>query len=151
MTCLSYDRTAHGFSGVSQHSPTVFSHRQDLEALRLALHVDNLQASNLACIEQVVRHLLQTEQAVARNPGAPDYSGLSVLTDGVVSSKGAAVTSSFDAWIAEKQKEKGKALQQERFYRDEMARPAKAQIPRAEGGEERASRASRKARAKPKA
>ena len=138
-------------SGVSQHSPAVFSHRHDLEVLRLALHVDNLLVPNLACIEQVVRHLLQTEKAVARNPGAPDYSGLSVLTDGVVSSKGAAVTSSFDAWIAEKQKEKGKALQQERLYRDEMARPAKGNIPRAEGGEERAERASRKAKAKPKA
>ena len=96
---------------------------------------------------QVVRHVVQTEKAVARNPAAPDYGGLGVITDGTVSAKGAAVTSSFDAWIAEKQKEKGKALQQERLYRDEMLRPAKA---RDGNGEERVSRAARKAKAKAK-
>ena len=135
-------------SGVSQHSPAVYSHRHDLEVLRLALHVDSLQAANLACIEQVVRHLIQTEKAVERNPVAPDYSGLGVLTDGTVSAKGVAVTSGFDAWIAEKQKEKGKQMQQERLYREEMSKPTKQQ--KQWEGEERAPRAARMSKAKPK-
>ena len=135
-------------SGVSVHSPAVYSHRHDLEVLRLAVHIDNLQSPNLACIEQVVRHLIQTEKAVQRNPAAPDYGGLGVLTDGTVSAKGAAVTSGFDAWIAEKQKEKGKQMQQERLYRDEMAKPSKQKAPE---GEERAVRAARKPKAKAKA
>ena len=136
-------------SGVSQHSPAVYSHRHDLEVLRLALHIDNLQAANLACIEQVVRHLIQTERAVERNPAAPDYGGLGVLTDGTVSAKGAAVTTGFDAWIAQKQMEKGKQRQQERLYREEMAKPSKQQKQR--DGEERAPRAASKPKARPKA
>ena len=138
-------------SGVSMHSPAVFSHRHDLEVLRLAVHTDGLHVANLACIEQTVRHLLQTEKAVARNPAAPDYGGLGVITDGTISAKGAAVTSTFDAWLADKQKEKGKAMQQERLFRDEMSRPAKATSSwEANHGEERAPRPARKAKAKAK-
>ena len=84
----------------------------------MAFHVDGLAPQNLACIEQTVRHLLQTERAVSKNPAAPDYGGLGVITDGVITAKGAAVTSGFDAWVAERQKAKGKMLQNERLYRD---------------------------------
>ena len=133
-------------SGVSSHSPAVYSHRHDLEFIRIAIHKDGLRATNLACLEQVVRHLLQTEKAVARNPASPDYGGLGVITDGTISAKGAAVTTGFDAWVADKQKEKAKALQQERLYRDEMARPGKS----TSSGEERAPRPDRKAKAKAK-
>ena len=73
----------------------------------------------MACVEQMVRHLLQTERAVQKNPAAPDYGGLGVITDGVVTARGAAVTTGFDAWVAEQQKAKGKMLQNERLYRDE--------------------------------
>ena len=132
---------------MSLQSPAVYSHRHDLEILRFAVHIDNLQAPSLACIEQVVRHLIQTEKSVQRNPAAPNYGGLGVLTGGAVSAKGAAVTSGFDAWIAEKQKEEGKQMQQERLYRDEMSRPSKH---KEREGEERAVRAARKPKAKPK-
>ena len=116
--------------------------------MRLVVHIHNLQAPSLACIEQVVRHLFHTEKAVQRNPAAPDYGGLGGPTDGTVSAKGAAATSGFDAWIAEKQKEKRKQMQQERFYRDEMSKPSKHKAPE---GEERAVRAARKPKAKAKA
>ena len=101
----------------------------------------------MACIEQVVRHLIQTEKAVERNPAAPDYGGLGVLTDGTVSAKGAAITSGFDAWIASKQQEKGKQMQQERLYREEMAKPSKQKFQQRDG-EERAPRAPQKPKAK---
>ena len=100
----------------------VFSHRRDLD---------------LACIDQVVRYILKTEKAVARNPAAPDYVGLCIFISGIVFAEGAAVTTG----LAEKQEEKGKALQQERLYRDEMASPAKTQD---RDGEKRATRASGK-------
>jgi len=92
--------------------------------------------------------LLRRGPDVQRNLAAPDYGGLGVLTDGTVSAKGAAVTSGFDAWIAEKQKEKGKQMQQERLYRDEMVKPSKHKAPE---GEERAFLAARKPKAKAKA
>ena len=133
-------------SGVSAHSRAIYSHRHDLGVIRLAIHKDGLRATNLACVEQVVRHLLQTEKALARNPSAPDYGGLGVTTGCTISAKGAAVTTGFDAWVAEKQEEKAKVLQQERLYRDEMARPSKS----ASSGEERAPRPDRKAKAKAK-
>ena len=109
----------------------------------MALHVDGVAPQNLACIEQTVRHLLQTERAVAKNPLAPDYSGLGVITDGVVSAKGAAVTTAFDSWIAERQKEKGKMLQNERLYVEQTKGAATAS-----GSDE--VRAPRPARAKKK-
>ena len=93
------------------------------------------------CIEHVARHIFQNEKAVAPNPVAPDYGGLGVHADDTVSAKGAAVTCGFQAWLAETQKEKGKSLQQERLYRDELDRPAENKD---RDGEERATRASRR-------
>ena len=61
--------------------------------------------------------------------------------------KGAPVTSGFDGWIAKKQKEKGKQMHQERFYRDEMSRPSKH---KEREGEARAVRAALKPKPKPK-
>ena len=137
-------------SGVPAHSPAVYTHRHDLEVLRMALQVDGVAPQNLSCIEQTVRHLLQTERAVSKNPVAPDYSGLGVITDGVVSSKGAAVTSGFDAWVAEQQKARGKQLQNERLY-VEQSRGSASASGASGGGGERAPRPERKKKPKPKA
>ena len=135
-------------SGVPQHSPAVYAHRHDLEVLRLALHTDGLSVSNLASMEQTVRHLLQLEKAVQRNASAPDYAGLGVITDGTVTAKGAAITSSFDSWIAEKQKERGKMLQNERLYREE-SKPSRSTGSAAERAERPAK--TKKPKAKPAA
>ena len=61
-----------------------------------------------------------------------------MLTDGTVSARGAAVTNAFDAWISEKQKERGNALKQLRLYTEETGR-AKA-APSVAPGEGRANR-----------
>ena len=115
----------------------------------MALQVDGVAPQNLSCIEQTLRHLLQTERAVAKNPAAPDYSGLGVITDGVVSSKRAAVTSGFDAWVAEQQKARGKQLQNERLYVEQSRGSASASAV-AGGGDQRAPRPDRKKKPKPK-
>ena len=55
----------------------------------------------------------------AEQAGGAGLRRFGVITDGVVTARGAAVTTGFDAWIAEQQKAKGKMLQNERLYRDE--------------------------------
>ena len=124
----------------------VFSSQHDLEILRPSLRTNNLRVSRLSRLEQDSRHALRTDKAAARTPGPPDLSDRSVLTGGMGTSKGAPASSSFAAWIPEKQKEKGMALALEGLYRDNVTRTAMAQNSRAKRGEEPLSRACRKAK-----
>eukprot|EP00972_Heterocapsa_arctica_P058918 8682115-Heterocapsa_arctica.AAC.1 len=60
--------------------------------MRLAIEVDQLNVSSLACFEQLLRKVAQDEMAVDRNPKHPDYSGLSSAIGAPTQASGAAVT-----------------------------------------------------------
>ena len=65
-------------SGVSEGSAVSHAHRVACEVMRLAIEVDQLNVSSLACFEQLLRKCTQDEMAVDRNPKHADYSGLSI-------------------------------------------------------------------------
>ena len=74
----------------------------------------------MACIEQVVRRVIQLEMAVAKNPAAPDFVGLGVIGDGAVLSDGSSRVPKFRAWVADRQKERAQILKQNRLYTEEV-------------------------------
>ena len=60
------------------------------------------------------------ETAVARNSQSPDFSGLELMLEESVGQGGEAITTSFNAWIASKLKEKANIAQQARLYKEEF-------------------------------
>lgn len=68
-------------SGVNTHRSVCHEHRNLVEVVRLALCKDQLDVSNLMCMELVVRRLVQLEVAVSRNSTSPDYAGLDILLE----------------------------------------------------------------------
>ena len=108
-------------SGVRDSTAQAHEHKHLCEALRLAVSLDQLDVSNLASMEHLARRLVQLETAVARNPVHPDYTGLSALADGPISSLGQARTPKFTMWVTERQKEQANIMRQQRLYAQELS------------------------------
>ena len=108
-------------SGVRDSTAQAHEHKHICEALRLAVSLDQLDVSNLASMEHLARRLVQLESAVARNPVHPDYTGLSALADGPLSSLGQARTPKFTNWVTEKQKEQANIMRQQRLYAQQLS------------------------------
>ena len=106
-------------SGVSEGSSVAHEHRHHCECIRLALATDGLHIFNLASFEHIVRRVVQLELAVAKNPRAPDFTGLHVITASGVDSRGAAQAQAFGTFITERQKEEAFVLKQTRLYAEE--------------------------------
>jgi hypothetical protein len=106
-------------SGVAEGSAVFHAHRAACEVMRLAIEVDQLNVSSLACFEQLLRKCAQDEMAVDRNPKHPDYSGLSSAVGAPTQTSGAAVTQKWTEWLAVRQKDRAVVLKQARLLREE--------------------------------
>ena len=106
-------------SGVHEGGAQAHEHRSLCETIRLAVCVDHLDCTNLACMEHVVRRSVALELAVERNPRHPDYSGLDIVEGGVVTSKGAVRMATFREHVSGRQKERANIMKQERMFREE--------------------------------
>ena len=62
------------------------------------------------------RRLVQLEMAAARNPSAPDFTGLGVIGDGVTQADGSSRVPRFRHGVAERLKERSDILKQNRIY-----------------------------------
>lgn len=107
-------------SGVSQYSMISHDHRIICNVLRASLEIDQINAANSLALELLARRLVQIETAVARNPLAPDFSGLELMLEDPVGAGGEAVTSVFNTWVASKLKEKANVSKQARLYKEEF-------------------------------
>ena len=103
-------------SGVHESSSFADEHRHCCECLRLALVHDQVDVSALQVCEQIAHRLDQIELAVERCPSKPDFSGLDVLTDGAVSSRGSARNPVFRSWVGDRQRDRANILKQRRLY-----------------------------------
>ena len=65
-------------------SAVCHSHAILCESLRLFIGYDQVDVSNLAGVEQIVRRIVQDERAVRKNPKHPDYSGLEFVLNQTV-------------------------------------------------------------------
>ena len=90
--------------------------------MRLGFSRDQLDLSNLSCMENVCRRLIILELAVARNPAAPDFSGLDVVNESPLGSQGQAYVSTVTTWVTEKLKERAQIQKQARLFREEFGR-----------------------------
>ncbi|CAJ1457386.1 unnamed protein product [Effrenium voratum] len=111
-------------SGVSQYGAIAHEHRVICECLRLATSLDQIDVTNLASFEHLVRRCIQLEAAVARSPASPDFSGLDLVLDDPIAQEGHVVPAEFNAWLAGRLKERAQVQKQARLYREEFSRSA---------------------------
>ena len=57
---------------------------------------------------------------MARNPAAPDFLGLDVVSESPVTAQGQAYVSAVNSWIADRLKERSQIQKQARLYREEF-------------------------------
>ncbi|CAK0788857.1 unnamed protein product, partial [Prorocentrum cordatum] len=108
-------------SGVSENSS--FSHelRNFVQIVRLAVSYDQVGRTNMAYIEQAVRVIHETQQAIRRNPKHSDFTGLDVGTIGSCDETGGARLHDFSSWLSAKQKGVADAMGAQRKWREEQA------------------------------
>lgn len=106
-------------SGVAEGSAQAHEHRTGSETLRLLVEFDQLDATNLAAVENLCRRQVQLELAVERSPAHPDFVGLSEIMGGPITEGGAAAASRFREWVGSKQRERASVLKQARLEREE--------------------------------
>ena len=104
---------------MAKRSSAAHIHRAICEGLRLLHSHDQIDASTTGVGEHLTRWAIQTELAVERNPSAPDYSGLDIISGATVQADGRASTSKFGEWITTRLKERAAVWKQERLYNQE--------------------------------
>ena len=108
-------------SGISGKSATAREHRFLCGVLRLAMSFDQVDISNLASTELIVRRLRQIEAATKKNPRQPDFEGLDVLLDVTMDETGALLLPKFDKWVGELQGAEARTMKAGRLWREERA------------------------------
>ena len=114
-------------SGVAPRGGVAREHKFVSTWLYLMLTTDQLDISNLISAELAARRLIQIEAAVRRNPKAPDFDGLDMVMATPVGPGGEVVTRDFTKWVAERQKDEGFLMKQQRLLREERAADDKRQ------------------------
>ena len=107
-------------SGVGGKSSVCREHGIICVVLRLFMQFDQLDISNLAGCEYLVRRLLQIEAAVKRNPRQPDFEGLDAILDSSVDTSGAALAPKFMEFVANIQKSQALVYKAGRLWHEEQ-------------------------------
>jgi len=114
-------------SGVAPRGAVAREHKFVSTWLYLMLCSDQLDISNLMSAELAARRLIQIEAAVRRSPKAPDFDGLDMIMATPVGPGGEVVTRDFTKWVADRQKDEGFLMKQQRLLREERAADDKRQ------------------------
>ena len=109
-------------SGVSKTSGIARAHRRVSESLALLQQWDQVDIANSACAESLVRCILGIENAVRRNPRAPDFSLFDEIAGQGLDEVGGLQLPSFTEWISELQRDKAQVLKQQRLWSEEASR-----------------------------
>jgi len=107
-------------SGLSRGSGTCRTHRRISEALGLLLQSDRLNVLNLAGTEFLMEYLVQVEQAVKRNPKAPDFSFMDEYLATGVDESGAVVVPKFQHHVSSQQRDRATTMKQQRLWAEEL-------------------------------
>ncbi|CAE8715533.1 unnamed protein product [Polarella glacialis] len=91
----------------------------------LLVSFDQVDLSNMAGGEQLVRWIIQIETAVERNPKLPDFSGLDIVTGATTTAEGKALAPKFGEWITERMKSRATIWKSQRQYNEERRGSAK--------------------------
>jgi len=109
-------------SGLASEHAAAIKHKDLLGVLMHLTCFDQLNVTQLAGAEACSRYILQIHAAVKRNPKAPDFKGLGVMTASYLDATGGILTGGFAKFVAEEQKNEAFTLKQQRLYAEEAAK-----------------------------
>ena len=92
--------------------------------------MDQLDLRRSAAAEHICRRILQTQEAIKRNPQAPDFTGLEIYTRHVQECPGGAHAPRFRTFVASVMKDEAAYMKQTRLAKEEE----EAVATRAKGG-----------------
>ena len=123
-------------SGVHRSSSTSVAHRRVAECMMLFTEYDQLDITQLAGVEYLLRWWHQQEVAVCRSPAAPDFSGLDNMMPSQMDGGGGLALNSCTHWLAGAQKDQAQVLKQQRLMREEQGHLARTPsfVPPADAG-----------------
>ena len=87
---------------------------------------DQLDITQIAGIEYLLRWWHQQEVAVRRSPSCPDYSGLDTMMPSQLDGHGGLALSGFTHWFAGVQRDEAQVLKQQRLMKEEQAHSTKS-------------------------
>ena len=116
-------------SGVHRASGTAIAHRRISEAMELFIEYDQLDITQVAGIEYLLRWWHQQEVAVRRSASCPDYSGLENMMPSQLDGGGGLALQGFTHWYAGVQRDEAQVLKQQRLMKEEQAHLAKSGAP----------------------
>lgn len=116
---LAYHEQWLRLSGVGKKSSAAHIHRNLSESLKIMHDFDQIDCTTTGLGEHLSRWMVQTELAVERNPGAPDYTGLDIVGGSALLGDGRAATSKFSEWVSSKMRERAQIWKQERLFNQE--------------------------------
>ena len=120
-------------SGVHPKASVAVEFGNILEVLRHLICYDQLDVTNMAGAELIARRALQIQRAVRQNPRQPSFEGLEAMLSTALDESGGVVTSKFDEYVANEQKNTATILKQQRLWREERDHDVK----RADAGSHR--------------
>ena len=106
-------------SGVHPKASVAVEFGNILEVLRHLICYDQLDVTNVAGAELIARRALQIQRAVRQNPRQPSFEGLEAMLSTALDESGGVVTSKFDEYVANEQKNTATILKQQRLWREE--------------------------------
>lgn len=120
LTLLTFQAYWEKKSGVNPASGAAMEHGVLLMILHLLVNFDQLDVSNVAGAEQLVRRLLMIQRAVRKNPKAPNWSGLNYYLTNKLDESGGVVVAAFDKHVAALKHSEAFILKQERLWLEEQ-------------------------------
>ena len=112
-------------AGLSEMSNVARWHKTLGEILRHLAFVDQLDLPQVVGAEYICRELVKVELAVERNPRAPDWDGLQLITGSRLTDTGGINLREFNSWLSSAQKDAAIVLKQQRLLREEAASSSK--------------------------
>jgi len=106
-------------TGLTAGHAVAIKHREMLSVLMHMVSFDQLDVTQLGAAECLCRYILQIHQAVRRNPKAPDFAGLQVMTMSRLDSTGGVLTGDFARYVADEQKSEAFTMKQHRLHAEE--------------------------------
>ena len=108
-------------SGISSTSAVAKAHQHASEALTQMFQFDQIDLTNSASAELLIRWLIMIETATRRSPKNPDFTGLEHFMAAPVTEDGTIQVPMFSHWLSGIQRDEAQILKQGRLLREERA------------------------------
>lgn len=106
-------------SGIKPSSGLYTEFKNLISLLWMFVCHDRLDAHNCATAELLCRRIVMIQRVVRTNPRSPDFEGLECFMANALDASGGIVTSDFEGYVADIQRNEAQVMKQQRLAREE--------------------------------